>query len=54
MVCGRIIACSRLEGSAVLSVPESGEAKERCSIGGGVEARGRKVRLKKRLLGRLM
>jgi hypothetical protein len=42
-----------LEGSAALSV-ESGEAKERCSIAGGVEAWSRKARLEKRSFGRLM
>jgi hypothetical protein len=41
-------------GQTGASVQESGEAKERCSIAGGVEAWSRKARLKKRLLGRLM
>ena len=54
MVCCGIIACSRLEGSALLSVHESGEAKERCSIAGRVEAWSRKARLETLLLGRLM
>jgi len=54
MACCGIIACSRLEGCAALSVQESGEAKERCSIAGGVEAWSRKARLEKRSLGRLM
>jgi hypothetical protein len=51
---GSSLEGSRLECSAVLSVQESGDAKERCSIAGGVEAWSRKARLKKRLLGRLM
>jgi hypothetical protein len=54
MACCGIIACSGLEGSAALSVQESGEATERCSIGGGVETWSRKARLEKRSLGRLM
>jgi hypothetical protein len=40
MDCCWVIASSGLEGSVVLPVRESGEAKERRSIAGGVGARG--------------
>jgi hypothetical protein len=54
MACCGIIACSGVEGSAALSVQESGEPNERCSTPGGVEAWSPKARLEKRSLGRLM
>jgi len=47
-------AGSGLKCSAVLSVQESADAKERGSTADGVEGRSQKARLKKRLLGRMM
>ncbi len=54
MACCVIMACSGLEGSAMFSVQEPGEAKESCLMAGGVAALSRKGRFEKRSLGRLM